>query len=68
MTIERTAARIQIICDSCPALTDTYDQDDFQIMMTDARAAGWSSQKINTEWQNTCPDCRRDAGRQRRLF
>lgn len=68
MTIERSASRIQISCDSCPASTDTYDADDFQIMMTDARAQGWTAAKISGEWQNECPDCKRQAGKQRRLF
>ncbi len=41
--IERHDGRQQIVCDSCPAsYPNTYADEDFAVMVADARTAGWS--------------------------
>ncbi len=40
--IERLHGRQQIVCDSCPASQPrTYGDDEFDVMVSDAKAAGW---------------------------
>jgi len=59
MTIERHAGQQQIVCDECTASQPrTYFPDAFDVMLADARAAGWAVQKVASEWTHTCPDCR----------
>lgn len=44
--IARHANRMQICCDSCPAsYPNTYAAEDFDVMVADARTAGWSIRK-----------------------
>ncbi len=41
--IERHDGRQQIVCDSCPASQPgTYPDDAFDVMVSDAKAAGWN--------------------------
>lgn len=43
MSITREDGRMQICCDSCPAsYPNTYAADDFDVMVADARTAGWT--------------------------
>jgi hypothetical protein len=40
--IERVDGRNQVCCDSCPAsYPNTYADDDFAVMVSDAKTAGW---------------------------
>lgn len=56
--IERHAGLQQIVCDCGVSQPRTYQADEFDVMVSDARAAGWSIQRIAGEWTHTCPDCR----------
>ncbi len=57
MTIERLGNRQQIVCDNCDyAYPNTYACEDFDIMLSDARAAGWIVGKRAGQWTHTCPD------------
>lgn len=41
--IERHEGRQQIVCDTCPAAyQNTYADEDFAVMVSDAKTAGWS--------------------------
>jgi len=42
MSIERHENRLQVCCDTCPAsYPNTYAAEDFDVMISDARTAGW---------------------------
>lgn len=42
MTIERTDNLSQVCCDLCPAsYPNTYADEDFAVMISDAKTAGW---------------------------
>lgn len=44
--IARESGRMQLCCDSCPAsYPNTYAAEDFDVMVSDARAAGWAIRK-----------------------
>lgn len=44
--IARANSRMQVCCDSCPAsYPHTYVDDEFDVMIADARTAGWSIRK-----------------------
>lgn len=46
MTIARHGARLQVCCDTCPAsYPNTYEAEDFGVMVADAKAAGWVIRK-----------------------
>lgn len=46
MTIVRHDTRRQVCCDTCPAsYPNTYEAEDFAVMITDARSAGWIIRK-----------------------
>jgi len=46
MTITRHDGRNQICCDACPAsYPNTYADEDWSVMIADARAAGWIIRK-----------------------
>lgn len=46
MTIARLNQRMQLCCDTCPAsYPNTYAADEFDVMIADARTAGWSIRK-----------------------
>lgn len=46
MSIERHEGRMQVCCDTCPAsYPNTYAQEDFDVMIADARTAGWRIRK-----------------------
>lgn len=47
MSIARHDGRLQVCCDTCPAAyPNTYAADDFAVMTSDAKAAGWSIRKL----------------------
>jgi len=47
MSIARHDGRLQVCCDTCPAAyPNTYATDDFGVMISDAKTAGWSIRKL----------------------
>ena len=57
MTIERHAGRQQLVCDCGFAQPKTYERDEFDAMLLDAREAGWTVGKIAGAWTHACPAC-----------
>lgn len=46
MSIARLNGRMQLCCDSCPAsYPNAYAADEFDVMIADAKTAGWSIRK-----------------------
>lgn len=44
--IARHGSRMQVCCDACPAsYPNTYEAEDFGVMVADAKAAGWVIRK-----------------------
>lgn len=66
MSIECNKGKMQIVCDDCgegfraangrPGL---YEQDEFDVMIEDAKDNGWLLSRESKEWAHTCPDCLR---------
>ncbi len=53
MTIETHDRRTQVTCDHCPAsYPNTYARDDFDVMIADARTAGWRIVKAKVDPAN----------------
>lgn len=61
MSIEKHAGLQQLVCDCGISQPRSYQSDEFDVMVADARAAGWSIQRVAGEWTHTCPDCRESA-------
>jgi hypothetical protein len=58
---ERFGGKIETLCNGneCGVSHGTYDNDDFQIMISDLKRDGWKIVKnANGEWEHYCPDCR----------
>ncbi len=50
MTIETHDGRTQVTCNHCPAsYPNTYARDDFDVMIADARTAGWRIVKAKVD-------------------
>ncbi len=46
MSIIRHGSRLQVACDTCPAsYPNTYEAEDFGVMVADAKTAGWIIRK-----------------------
>jgi len=63
MSIERHAGRRQIVCDCGMAQRNTYAADEFDVMVSDAKAEGFVIEKVAGEWQHSCPSCAETARR-----
>ena len=65
MSIQRTHGKMQLVCDTCDEAVvrpngtrPVYAQDEFDVMIEDAKDAGWVIQKNEKgEWEHTCFDC-----------
>lgn len=50
MSIERHKNQLQVCCDTCPAgYPNTYAAEDFDVMISDARTAGWRISRAPVE-------------------
>ncbi|EKF44017.1 hypothetical protein NA8A_04375 [Nitratireductor indicus C115] len=50
MSITRHKSRLQVCCDHCPAsYPNTYEAEDFDVMISDARTAGWRIVKAKVD-------------------
>ncbi|RUV71010.1 MAG: hypothetical protein EOR30_19000 [Mesorhizobium sp.] len=66
--IERHAGQQQIVCECGAAQRRTYQADEFDVMVSDARAEGFVIAKVSGEWTHTCQDCATPGRKQRRLL
>lgn len=67
--IERHSGKVQILCGECGyAQHRTYEPDEFDVMVSDARDEGFVITKVAGEWQHTCEPCARPNRKQRRLL
>ncbi len=54
--IERAYGKISLICDKCEAEeTPAQDSEDFDILIDDAKEAGWRIVKEGGIWMHICP-------------
>lgn len=71
MTIERSedGRQIEMVCDSCPAaFPAVHDAGDFEILLADARVAGWQAIRMGLRWRHRCPSCAEAARQEGRLI
>lgn len=48
--IARDESRLQVVCDHCPtSYPNTYEAEDFDVMISDARTAGWRIVKTKVD-------------------
>lgn len=68
MAIEREAGLQHLVCDCGSSQRRTYERDEFDVMIADAKGDGWIISRAGGEWQHTCPDCAAQPRRQARLL
>ena len=56
--INRYGTRVELVCNECGGTSADEDQDDFEIMIEDAKRDGWVFSKAGRNWKHICPDCR----------
>lgn len=58
--IERQGLRIEQSCDGCgtPGPSGVQAADDFDVVIADAKQAGWLVTREHSQWRHYCPDCR----------
>ncbi len=66
--IERHSGQMQIVCECGNAQRRIYEADEFDIMVSDARAEGFVIAKVAGEWQHTCQDCATPGRKQRSML
>jgi hypothetical protein len=66
--IEKHAGLQQIVCDCGASQRRTYEADEFDVMVSDARAEGFVITKIAGEWTHTCETCASPGRRGGRLL
>jgi hypothetical protein len=58
MSLIRHEGQIELICDAGDeAWPETHAAEDFEILLADAKAAGWRASRIEGEWRHRCPSC-----------
>lgn len=68
MAIEKHAGLQQIVCECGASQRGTYQADEFDVMVSDARGEGFVIAKVAGEWTHTCQDCAAPGRKQRRLL
>lgn len=71
MSVERNdPTKVHIECDNCGKTTDDeYDLDDFEVMIREAKTAGWQIRPGPNGWTHRCPACSSSGlDRQRKLL
>ena len=57
--IDREGSEMQMVCDATGTRhPKTYDREDFDIMIADAREDGWPIKIEKGEWRHYCPASR----------
>lgn len=66
--IEKHAGQMQIVCECGFSQRRAYAADEFDVMVSDARAEGFVIAKVSGEWTHTCEACARPGRKQRSLL
>lgn len=55
--INRDGDTMQLACDGCGQEGNTFDKDEFDPMVAEAKAEGWRIAKPEGRWVHECKDC-----------
>ena len=56
--IENLSGTIELVCDDCGAAwPETHEAADRDVLLTDAKAAGWRRFRRGQDWCDACPAC-----------
>lgn len=55
--IDRQHSSVIIECDSCPALFEGVQHQEFKDVWNEAKRDGWRTRQIAGEWLHGCPKC-----------
>lgn len=66
--IEKEAGLQQIVCECGTSQRRTYQADEFDVMISDARGEGFVITKVAGEWVHTCQSCATPGRKQGRLL
>lgn len=58
MSIEKYGYKREVTCDGCGhGFGKSFDADDFDVMIDEAKKAGWKIRKEDEGWAHYCPSC-----------
>lgn len=58
MTLIREDGKAELVCDACDRETaGPVHAEDYEILLTDAKAEGWRTSRIEDDWRHRCPSC-----------
>ena len=55
--ISKDGDQQQVVCDGCGTEGSVFDADDFQAMIDEVKADGWSVTRPSGNWEHRCKDC-----------
>lgn len=55
--IRKYAGEMELVCDTCGEESPSYDDDQFDQMITDSKNDGWSITRQNGQWSHCCASC-----------
>lgn len=58
--IRKYAGEMEVVCDTCGEESSSYDEDEFEAMLTAVKADGWKIRQISGRWEHECSDCAKD--------
>lgn len=58
MTTMYDGGDVFLECEECTETTECYRRDDFDTMVREAKAAGWSVYLNGGRWEHKCPGCK----------
>lgn len=56
--IRKLAGEIELVCDACGNESPSFDDDEFNEMISACKADGWSVTRRDGHWHHECPSCR----------
>lgn len=60
MTVDRQHRKIIFECDTCDAIVEGLEGDEFDAAWADTKVLGWTARRIVGEWMHFCHRCSKE--------
>ena len=58
--IQKYKGTMELVCDKCGDNRKPYDDEEFNLMIAEAKADGWSISRQDGHWTHECATCVRE--------